>query len=323
MRKYFILIFLLLFLSAYKSRSFSFSDGEIKTYKITYGVKIERIKGRFRYFRLGLPIFLNNFYQKVLNYKISFPPYKTVYSSFHKLKYFVFDIGDYLNLKNRISIAIELTLEKRKRVINLKKAHALAENKNPKVYKEYTLANSIIQKDHAYAKDFAKRVIKLRSMDKLVKIFNHVRSFLRYSPRYPRYQSFSNILRRRKGDCGDYSIFLVTLLRAAGFPARCVTGRVLKKTLRGSWHAWAECYIKPFGWIPLDPANFEVRDAAKLIGYMPYEYVATHYGLNVLLPGNEQVKSLPVIQTYYYFQKSYMIYPVRYSFNFLWNIKEI
>jgi protein-glutamine gamma-glutamyltransferase len=66
----------------------------------------------------------------------------------------------------------------------------------------------------------------------------------------------------RKGFCGHYASAFVTLMRAAGVPARVVTGY-----LGGEWnpigrfytvrqsdaHAWAEIWIDGRGWVRIDP----------------------------------------------------------------------
>lgn len=62
--------------------------------------------------------------------------------------------------------------------------------------------------------------------------------------------------RSRKGDCGGLSAAFVALCRAAGIPARAVTG-----FLGGAnrWHVWAEFLDPRFGWVPVDPAFAEGR----------------------------------------------------------------
>jgi hypothetical protein len=63
------------------------------------------------------------------------------------------------------------------------------------------------------------------------------------------------VLRTRVGDCNEHATLYVAMARAAGVPARLVTGLV---QLRGAfyYHAWAEVYIatKTSGlWLPVDP----------------------------------------------------------------------
>jgi transglutaminase-like putative cysteine protease len=70
------------------------------------------------------------------------------------------------------------------------------------------------------------------------------------------------LFRTREGFCGHYASAFVMLMRAAGVPARVVTGY-----LGGSWnryggylyitqsdaHAWAEVWLETRGWVRVDP----------------------------------------------------------------------
>lgn len=98
-----------------------------------------------------------------------------------------------------------------------------------------------------------------------------------------------------EGQCAHYSILFVALCRAAGIPARCVTGMVgwgpwikekdlvlrnTRHTLLTSnglaatrlygpmgGHIWAEFYLPEYGWIPVDPTwgQFGYQGNLKLI----------------------------------------------------------
>lgn len=73
----------------------------------------------------------------------------------------------------------------------------------------------------------------------------------------------------REGFCGHYASAFVTLMRAAGVPARVVTGY-----LGGEWnpiggylvvrqsdaHAWAEVWLSPQGWTRVDPTAVVVPE---------------------------------------------------------------
>ena len=58
-------------------------------------------------------------------------------------------------------------------------------------------------------------------------------------------------LQTKKGICYDYAKLFVALARAAGVPSRYVTLYVQRDKVVG--HAYAEIYLPPYGWIPLDP----------------------------------------------------------------------
>ncbi len=87
------------------------------------------------------------------------------------------------------------------------------------------------------------------------------------------------IFNTRLGFCGHFASAYVTLMRAAGVPARVVTGY-----LGGSWnpiggyytvrqsqaHAWAEVWIDGEGWVRIDPtavvAPERLQDSAEFLG---------------------------------------------------------
>jgi len=58
-------------------------------------------------------------------------------------------------------------------------------------------------------------------------------------------------LATRRGDCGVQALLFITLCRAAGVPARWVSGWVVYPS---GWnmHDWAEFYVEPYGWLPAD-----------------------------------------------------------------------
>ncbi len=70
------------------------------------------------------------------------------------------------------------------------------------------------------------------------------------------YSTLRNIsaycLENRYGDCGQEAILFITLCRTAGIPARWQSGFMTFPGDEGM-HDWAEIYIRPYGWLPVDP----------------------------------------------------------------------
>lgn len=64
------------------------------------------------------------------------------------------------------------------------------------------------------------------------------------------------ILQRKKGTCSEHTNLFIALMRSKGIPCRFITGYVSypPQNIAGS-HAWAECYIKNSGWLPVDPQS--------------------------------------------------------------------
>jgi transglutaminase-like putative cysteine protease len=74
----------------------------------------------------------------------------------------------------------------------------------------------------------------------------------------------TDVIRKRRGDCTEHSLLTVSLLRAAGIPARRVDGVVYlmndDKVPALYWHEWVEAWVGE--WMQLDPTfGQDVADA--------------------------------------------------------------
>jgi transglutaminase-like putative cysteine protease len=54
------------------------------------------------------------------------------------------------------------------------------------------------------------------------------------------------------GDCGEQTMLLITLMRMNGIPARWQSGWTFTRGDYNNIHDWAEIYLAPYGWIPVD-----------------------------------------------------------------------
>ena len=54
------------------------------------------------------------------------------------------------------------------------------------------------------------------------------------------------------GDCGEQTMLLITLMRMNGIPARWQSGWTFTRHGDNDIHDWAEIYLAPYGWIPVD-----------------------------------------------------------------------
>jgi transglutaminase-like putative cysteine protease len=78
-------------------------------------------------------------------------------------------------------------------------------------------------------------------------------------------------------DCGGLSTLYVSILRAAGIPARCLCGRPLDPT---KTHVKLDFYAEDVGWVPADPA-VAVGSHRALAGFgrEHFDMVITHFDL--------------------------------------------
>lgn len=54
------------------------------------------------------------------------------------------------------------------------------------------------------------------------------------------------------GDCGEQTLLLITLMRMSGIPARWQSGWTFTGGKYDDIHDWAEIYLAPYGWVPVD-----------------------------------------------------------------------
>ncbi len=105
----------------------------------------------------------------------------------------------------------------------------------------------------------------------------------------------SEILRKGKGVCTDYSILYTALCRAAGIPAKFVQGLPVFSILSEGegelpyGHAWVEIKLPGYGWIPVD-----ITAEGGFMAYNYYLNMETYKGSGVFY------KSLPIDGEDYY-----------------------
>lgn len=90
------------------------------------------------------------------------------------------------------------------------------------------------------------------------------------------------------GECGDYAALFVAVCRAAGVPARPVTGLWADK--ENGWHCWAEFMLPGGQWVPVDCSLGDQSTANRhhYFGATDNERVALAKSYDVFLPNVER-----------------------------------
>jgi hypothetical protein len=134
-------------------------------------------------------------------------------------------------------------------------------------HKKYTRDDLLIEiNDHI--KSLAQKIVGGESnpLRQATLLFTWVVETIHYK-RHPKKAGNLTALKERKGDCGDMSFLFISLCRALNIPARAVFGWWTTGHGREGPHAWAECFIEEYGWIPVDCSAAQmVRKANKRFG---------------------------------------------------------
>ncbi len=84
------------------------------------------------------------------------------------------------------------------------------------------------------------------------------------------------VFRKREGNMEEISSLFVTMCRAAGIPARMVSGAKEDDSHQQNFHLWSEFYLDPTGWVPVDCVD-------KLFGKLENTKTVISKGENIIL----------------------------------------
>lgn len=131
---------------------------------------------------------------------------------------------------------------------------------------KYLKSQKLIDSDSEAIKDTVKEVVGSEEDPYKIaeKLYNFVADnfeydYVRMAEENPKDYKASELLEIKKGICGDYTILYAALCRAAGIPAKYVSGIPIYSIISEedkeleAGHAWNEIYISEYGWIPIDP----------------------------------------------------------------------
>jgi len=136
------------------------------------------------------------------------------------------------------------------------------------------------------------------------KVLNYVADKIEYE-RIGGWDIAPEVLKRGKGSCSEYAYVYISMMRAAGIPARFV-GSVVERGDRASldrvFHRWVEIYLPGYEWVPVDPGvahSPHLRRRALAIGHRSNNYLITTIGggdseyLDWSYNFNEKIKDYP------------------------------
>ncbi|MCX6777042.1 MAG: transglutaminase domain-containing protein [Candidatus Micrarchaeota archaeon] len=242
-RKTFIIIVLLIF---YIRSGLEANQLEEMNLTVLQKGTVTAVGGELKYVSMNVSVPPNTDYQSVASNK----PARTVdgrnsiaiIESTNPSNPFSYSISSSVNVKTR-------------RTFSLPQSYQLG-------YSErlYMQPSTRVQSDDADIKSLARNITANSSDDfeRIAKIGIWVNSQMSYDMSIAGLLKDSKwILSNKKGVCTEYSTLFVTLARAAGIPARFVTGFAYDEN-KSEWsgHSWAEVYIGK--WVPVDATWNEI-----------------------------------------------------------------
>ncbi len=141
----------------------------------------------------------------------------------------------------------------------------------------YLLPEEGIESESEIIKMLAKRLTQNKHTDlaKAKSIFRFVNDYFTYREGVKSGHSALKALTKRYGICEDFSLVYIAICRAAGIPARFVSGfRFEPKVIYQRFteitkyaHAWVEIYLPVVGWVTVDPTFKYMVGGRKKVNY--------------------------------------------------------
>ncbi|MBN2494421.1 MAG: transglutaminase [Deltaproteobacteria bacterium] len=115
------------------------------------------------------------------------------------------------------------------------------------------------------------------------KIYRHIHERMQYE-RVGGWDVAPKVLERGSGSCSEYTFVFIAMCRAAGLPARYAGSLVVRRddaSFDDVYHRWAEVYLPPYGWVPVDPSRGDKKteaERAAAFGRLTHDFLITTHG---------------------------------------------
>ncbi|MDE5581768.1 MAG: IPT/TIG domain-containing protein [Treponemataceae bacterium] len=191
--------------------------------------------------------------------------------------------------------------------INRDYVHAFNQ-KNRMLYRTYTRADEIIPANAPEILELLPNIYSnvTNPYRRAEMIFDYMTTNFRLTEKSRRQDSDSlDLTKHKRGDAYDFAVVYTALLRAAGIPARMLSGILVNADRRTQNHWWSEFYLEDFGWVPVDaalgagmefePFQNERHSPKYYFGNIDAQHIAFSLAQNVIKPSalNSNIVRIP------------------------------
>ena len=125
-------------------------------------------------------------------------------------------------------------------------------------FSDFLKHEKYIEKDDPLIQQIAEGISSKDEIETVNRIFDYVTENMEYGGYYPEALGALQAAKNKKGDCTEYTDLFVALCRAKKLPAKAICGYATE-FVGTPKHAWAEVYLKEYGWTPFDPTWGDVK----------------------------------------------------------------
>lgn len=239
--------------------------GPARQFDFTYEVRIPQLLPEAKSLRVWIPLPRTDKYQSVSGFKITSPvPYIRRSDSEYGNAYLFLDVPA-SNGANPIEVKLQFRVDRREHAVRLDGAPvsgAVEEPNDATPLSRYLKPDHLVPTDGVIAQLAAEQTKgRQTAIEKARAIYNYVVSTMRYDKSGEGWGRGDAIwaCTSKRGNCTDFHSLFIGMLRHAGIPARFEIGFPLPADQHEGnipgYHCWAEFYVEPYGWIPVDASE--------------------------------------------------------------------
>jgi transglutaminase-like putative cysteine protease len=266
MKPHRVFVLLLAFIALASMAALSASSdtsAPLRDFEFTYIARIPALPADAKISRIWIPLPQSGPYQTIDNLKIDTP---FTYTKYRDPEYG----NEYLYLQvpavkvtepSEVRVSFEVTRREDRVVLEAHPVTAQPSLTSPDI-RRFLQPDRRVPLDGVIADLSAQETKGLQDpLAKARAIYNYVIATMRYDKSGTGWGNGDAVwaCTAKRGNCTDFHSLFIGMMRAAGIPARFEIGFPLPSdphdgTIPG-YHCWAEFYVEPYGWIPVDASE--------------------------------------------------------------------
>jgi transglutaminase-like putative cysteine protease len=247
-----------------QSSALSRSDAAARSFEFTYAARIPAVPPDATTVRIWIPIPQSDPFQNITGFKLQSPfVYKSLRDPEYGNEYFYLEIPSAkIAQPTELRITFHATRFEHRVALNARQPDSRLAGRAPLNLQRFLQPDRRIPLQGTIAQLSAQETQGI--LDPLAKaraIYNYVITTMRYDKSGTGWGNGDAIwaCTAKRGNCTDFHSLFIGMMRAAGIPARFEIGFPLPADQHNGaiagYHCWAEFYVEPYGWIPVDASE--------------------------------------------------------------------
>ncbi len=242
------------------------ASSHARQFEFSYEVRIPQLPPEAKSLRMWVPLPRSDAYQSIHGLTVSSPvAYNRGRDAEYGNEYLYLEVPASARSGGPIELKVRFRVDRREHLVPLDSPPARAsggETREAVPLSRYLSPDHLVPTDGIIAQLSRQQTQGLKTpLEKARAIYNYVVTTVRYDKSGEGWGHGDAIwaCTAKRGNCTDFHSLFIAMMRVAGIPARFEIGFPLPPDQREGnipgYHCWAEFYLEPYGWIPVDASE--------------------------------------------------------------------